>query len=207
MNTLLVFVHPLKTGSFNHALKQIAEAEVENLLVSDLYAMDFKAAADFDDFEGEGFQRQYTLAQKEACIQNRFTADIKQEQDKLLWCDLLILQFPLWWFSTPAILKGWLDRVLAKGFAYDKGQWFEQGLMKGKKAILVITTQSGQEAYSPQGVHGPIDMYLSHLHHTLKLVGFSIETPFIAYGVDGGSIELRQSALKEYQKKLAHLTK
>lgn len=207
MKTLLVFAHPLKEGAFNHALKEIAQETFKHLKISDLYAMHFKAGADWDDFQGEGYPLQYTLAQKEAFSQGRFAADIQQEQEKLLWCDLLLLQFPFWWFSAPALLKGWLDRVLAKGFAYDKGKWFEQGLMRGKKAKLVLTTQSGSDSYSSEGVHGPIDPFLMPLHHTLKLVGFSLEKPFIAYGVDGGSLELRKSALDHYQKELFQLTK
>ena len=46
------------------------------------------------------------------------THDIAREQDKLRWADTVILQFPLWWFSMPAILKGWIERVYAYGFAY-----------------------------------------------------------------------------------------
>ena len=44
------------------------------------------------------------------------------EQDKLRWADALILQFPLWWFTMPAILKGWVERVYAYGFAYGVGE-------------------------------------------------------------------------------------
>ncbi len=44
-----------------------------------------------------------------------FTAELKAEMDKLEKADLLIFQFPLWWFGLPAILKGWVDRVFAQG--------------------------------------------------------------------------------------------
>ena len=46
----------------------------------------------------------------------------------------IILHFPLWWFGVPAILKGWFDRVLVKGFAYDAGKVFATGLLRGKTA-------------------------------------------------------------------------
>lgn len=44
--------------------------------------------------------------------------DVAKEQQELLWADSVILQFPLWWYSMPAIRKGWVDRVYAYGFAY-----------------------------------------------------------------------------------------
>lgn len=197
-NTLLVYAHPLN-GSFNDALREVAKAHLPNLQISDLYAMSFKAVADWRDFQGDQFPLQYTAAQKEAFLREAFADDIQKEQEKLLWCDLLVLQFPLWWFGAPAILKGWLDRVLAKGFAYDQGKWFEQGLLKGRRAKLVLTTQSLATSYCAEGIHGPIEPFLQPLHHTLKLVGFSLEKPFIAYGVDGGSADLRQSYLDQYR--------
>lgn len=48
---------------------------------------------------------------------------MKVEINKLLWADVLILQFPLWWFSMPAILKGWVDRVFAYGRAGLAAPW------------------------------------------------------------------------------------
>jgi putative NADPH-quinone reductase len=207
MKTLLVFAHPLQAGSFNHALKEIAQKKLPSLQISDLYALHFKACADWKDFQLDHPPLQYSLAQKEALTKKALAQDIVQEHAKLLWCDRLILQFPLWWFSIPAILKGWLDRVFVKGFAYDKGQWFESGLMKGKLAKLVLTTQSDEGSYAPGGVHGPIDAYLKPIHHTLKLAGFSIEPPFIAFGVDGGTDALRKSYLTQYEKALISYTR
>ncbi len=75
------------------------------------------------------------------------TEDVKAEQEKLLWADMLILQFPLWWYHMPAILKGWVDRVYAFGFAYGVGErsdthWgdrFGEGTLAGKRAMLFVT--------------------------------------------------------------------
>ena len=61
-------------------------------------------------------------ASKKAFDADVLTDDAKTEIEKLLWADTLILQFPLWWFSMPAILKGWVDRVFAYGFAYGVGE-------------------------------------------------------------------------------------
>lgn len=75
------------------------------------------------------------------------SADIAGEQEKLLWADTVIFQFPLWWFSLPAIMKGWIDRVYAYGFAYGVGEhsdthWgdrYGEGTFAGKRAMLVVT--------------------------------------------------------------------
>ena len=60
--------------------------------------------------------------------------DIAEEHKKIKEADIIIFQFPLHWFSFPAILKGWFDRCLTNGFAFntEKGQLFDQGLMKVK---------------------------------------------------------------------------
>jgi NAD(P)H dehydrogenase (quinone) len=48
--------------------------------------------------------------------------DIVREQEKLVWADAVILLFPMRWFSMPAILKGWVERIYVYGFAYGVGE-------------------------------------------------------------------------------------
>ncbi|WP_367133458.1 MULTISPECIES: NAD(P)H-dependent oxidoreductase [Streptomyces] len=81
--------------------------------VSDLYAMKWKAALDADDFPGHPGDRPLAVMSdsERATPAGRLTPDVAAEQEKLRWSDAVILQFPLWWFSAPAILKGWIDRV------------------------------------------------------------------------------------------------
>ncbi len=207
MTTLLVYAHP-QNCSFNHALKEVVLSTVPKLQVSDLYEMQFKAVADWNDFkETKGLSTNYSQAQRQAFFGNLLADDIRAEQEKLLVCERLILQFPLWFFSSPAIVKGWMDRVFANGFAYDTGKWFETGLLQGRKAVVVVTTQSSQSAYSSDGVHGELAGYLKPIHHTLRLVGFTVEDPFVAYAIDKSSEEERLSYLAAYQKKLTVFTK
>ena len=187
MNILYVYAHP-NPSSFNGMLKQRAlDLFIQlksNVKLSDLYADNFKAIADWDDFnlnEAE-INSQYFLAQQDAYINQKLSADISLEINKIIWADHIIFQFPLWWFSTPAILKGWLDRVLVKGFAYDSGKIFEEGLLKGKTASLVLTTQSPESAYQKNGLHqATIDIFLHHIHHTLHFVGMKTLSPFVVY--------------------------
>ena len=207
MTTFLVYAHP-QNCSFNHALKEITLSTVSKLQVSDLYEMQFKAVADWNDFkETKGLSTNYSQAQKQAFFGNLLTDDIRSEQEKLLVCKRLILQFPLWFFSAPAIIKGWMDRVFANGFAYDTGKWFETGLLQGRKAFISVTTQSSESAYSSNGIHGNITDYLKPLHHTLRLVGFTVEDPFVAYAIDKSSEEERRAYLDAYRKRIVSFTK
>lgn len=60
---------------------------------------------------------------------------MRAELDKLLACDLLVLSFPVFWFSVPAILKGWIDRVLVSGSVYGGMRFYDRGGFKGKRAV------------------------------------------------------------------------
>ncbi|MGC5324681.1 NAD(P)H-dependent oxidoreductase [Brevibacillus sp. SYSU BS000544] len=105
--------------------------------------MKCKAVADRNDFlimENSEFLK-YQLEQKHASKTNSFAEDIREEQEKLLWADFVIFQFPLWWYSVLAILKGWFDRVFASGFVYgnEVGR-YDTGGLKGKKAMLSTLT-------------------------------------------------------------------
>jgi NAD(P)H dehydrogenase (quinone) len=91
------------------------------------------------------FRLDYRLnGRRETVVLGRYD---KAEIDKLLWADALILQFPLWWFAMPAILKGWVDRVFAYGFAYGVGEhsdrrWgdrYGEGTLAGKPAMPIVT--------------------------------------------------------------------
>lgn len=127
MKVLLVFAHP-EPRSLNGALRDVAIAELKaqghDVAVSDLYAEGWKSQVDRADFPvlDDMTVLQPAAASKQAFEADALTEDVKAEIEKLLWADLLILQFPLWWFTMPAILKGWVDRVFAYGFAYGVGE-------------------------------------------------------------------------------------
>ncbi|MBX3709639.1 MAG: NAD(P)H-dependent oxidoreductase [Gammaproteobacteria bacterium] len=204
MNILYVYAHP-NPSSFNGVLKQHAldlfTVLKPNIKFSDLYADHFKAIADWDDFnlDGAEINSQYFLAQQDAYKNQTLSIDIITELDKIAWADHIIFQFPLWWFSTPAILKGWLDRILVKGFAYDSGKVFNDGLLKGKTSSLIVTTQSLESAYQINGVHkATIDVFLHHVHHTLHFVGIKTLAPFIIYAAFNLDTVQKEKIVKNY---------
>ena len=159
MNVLLVYAHP-EPQSLNGSLKEFAVRRLvgagHSVQVSDLYTMRWKAALDAHDDTAwqPGSRYDATLSSKRAFAHGTQSADITSEQEKLRWADALILQFPLWWFSMPAILKGWVDRVYACGFAYGVGEhsdthWgdrYGEGTLAGKRAMLVVTRHRAGKA-------------------------------------------------------------
>jgi NAD(P)H dehydrogenase (quinone) len=198
MKVLIVFAHP-EPRSLNGALLDVAVSELKRLghevQVSDLYAQGWKSEVDRADFPslGEAERLVPTAASKQAFTTGGLTGDVKAEIEKLLWADVLVLQFPLWWFSMPAILKGWVDRVFAYGFAYGVGEhsdtrWgdrYGEGTLKGKRAMLVVTAGGWEEHYSERGINGPIDDLLFPINHgILYYPGYSVLPPFLVYRVD-----------------------
>ncbi len=195
MNVLIVFAHP-EPRSLNGALKdftvQRLEAAGHAVQVSDLYAMGWKSPIDAGDSLDRDPEARFdaSLDSKRAFASGRQSADIAAEQDKLRWADALILQFPLWWFSMPAILKGWVDRVYAYGFAYGVGEhsdvrWgnrYGEGSMAGKRAMLLVTTGGWDSHYSERGINGPMDDLLFPIQHgILHYPGFDVLPPFVVH--------------------------
>lgn len=210
MNILIVYAHP-QINSFNTALKDIAIKTLQQqghvIKISDLYAMNFKATADWKDFmiNPAIMPTQYSIAGEYATAHESLAKDILVEQEKLRWCDLLILQFPFWWFSMPAILKGWFDRVFTKGFAYEDGKWFDSAPLTGRKALVVTTTQGPEVVYQSDTVNGPMNLLLQPIHHTLHFTGFATYRAFISYGVMDDDEQKRQNYLQGYAKRLSQL--
>ena len=198
MKILLVYAHP-EPRSLNGALKDFAVQHLQNaghdVQVSDLYAMRWKAGFDADDSSappvGESWRA--TRDSQYAFANGTQSADIVGEQEKLLWADTVIFQFPLWWFSLPAIMKGWIDRVYAYGFAYGVGEHSEthwgdrygEGTFAGKRAMLVVTTGGWAEHYAPRGINGSIDDILFPIQHGMLFYpGFEVLPPVVFYRTD-----------------------
>jgi NAD(P)H dehydrogenase (quinone) len=198
MNVLLVFAHP-ERRSLNGALRDVAVAELEAqghaVQVSDLHAMSWKSEIDFADFPAlaDGERLKVPATSRQALASGTLTDDVLAEQEKLLWADALILQFPLWWFTMPAVLKGWVDRVFACGFAYGVGEHsdrrmgdrYGEGVLAGKRAMLIVTIGGWAEHYSARGINGPIDDLLFPIHHGILFYpGYDVLPPFVVHRAD-----------------------
>lgn len=128
---------------------------------------------------------------------------IAAELDKIRRADLMVFQFPLWWFSLPAILKGWVDRVFAMGAAYGQGRIYDRGVFRGKKAMLSLTTGGPREMYNAQAGHGTIEQIVFPIQHgILEFCGFQALPPFVAFGIHRVDAQQRQAYLDTYVARL-----
>lgn len=188
MNVLIVYAHPEPT-SFNGAMRDVAvetlTAQGHSVEVSDLYAMGWNAVAGPGDIDGPRSElSRFSLAREQTVAMENGTiaGDIAAEQDKLTRADFVIFQFPVWWFSMPAILKGWADRVFARGFAYLPGRKYDTGMFKGKLAMLAATTGTSADTYAPDGIDADILTVFWPIHNgLLRYSGFDVLPPYVAY--------------------------
>lgn len=211
MKVLIVYAHP-EHRSFNGALleaaKQTLEAAGHEVRVSDLYAMRFDPVARASDFKSrlQMDRLDYFAEQRHGYANGTLADDIGEEIDKVRWCDLLVLQFPLYWFSLPAILKGWVDRVFVPGFAFGAGKWYERGGLAGKRAMLALTMSSYPEMMAADGLNGLLDVHLWPIQSgILAFCGFDVLEPFVANSVPHVDDAARRSILEAYQQRLRAL--
>jgi NAD(P)H dehydrogenase (quinone) len=212
MKAFVVYAHPEPT-SFNGALRDTAVRWLTNagheVKVSDLYAEDFDPRAGRHDFTGtaDANRFDYQAEQVHATETDGFAPTLAREQERLLWCDLLILQYPLWWGGLPAILKGWFDRVLAYKKFYDLANRYDNGVLKGRKVVMSITTGGTPERFSEGGMFGEIGPILHPVDHCiLRYVGLEILDPFIAYAAGRVTPEDRAAVLRAWEARLGEIT-
>lgn len=109
----------------------------------------------------------------------RFDIDADTEQQRLLDHDVILFQFPMFWYSTPSIIKEWQDLVLEHGFAYGSGG----DKLKGKTLMLAITAAGPRDAYSAGGYqHYPMRDFLRPLEQTARLCEMRFAPPYVLYG-------------------------
>jgi NAD(P)H dehydrogenase (quinone) len=208
---LIIHAHP-EQKSFCSGLKEVAvqyfTEQGDQVQVSDLYAMGFDPVGDQRDFKSQSNPDffKYQLEQLNACKSDSFTEDLKNEMDKLIWCDVLIFNFPLWWFGLPAILKGWVDRVFAMGLVYGDGKGvYENGTFKDKTAFITMTTGGPEAAYTATS-NGDPAVILFPIHHGMfYFAGMTVLPPFISWGPARMSLGDRTKELERYSIYLSSL--
>lgn len=109
-----------------------------------------------------------------------FKINVEAEQEKLKKADIIVWQFPVHWYSLPALLKKWLDDVFTYGFAYGA----EETALKGKKFILSFTTASPEEAYQKGGAQNyEISEFLNSYRQTANLCQLDFSDFIVSYGM------------------------
>lgn len=142
MNILLVYAHP-NPRSFNRAILEVVDAALRErghaTRTHDLYQMQFRATLD-----GEDLLRNW---------RGDLPVDTRREQDAIRWARGLVFIYPIWWFGPPAILKGWIDRVFTRKFAFDFSPEGMQGLLTHERALILNTLGGDEATYQKAGWH------------------------------------------------------
>uniref|UniRef100_F6VKD9 NAD(P)H dehydrogenase [quinone] 1 n=1 Tax=Xenopus tropicalis TaxID=8364 RepID=F6VKD9_XENTR len=209
---LVVLAHAERT-SFSYAMKEAAVQALKmngwDVTVSDLYTMKFNPVVSRNDISGDAIDPDhfsYPAEATQAWKAGRLSQDIVEEQNKLEAADLVIFQFPMYWFGLPAILKGWFDRVLTGGFAYTYQSMYDNGHFKNKKAVLSFTTGGMESMYTPTGINGDINVALWPLQQgILHFCGFQVLEPQICYSISHTPPERRSEILEAWKARLAKI--
>lgn len=128
----------------------------------------------------------------------RYDINVEEEQKLLVDHDVILFQFPVFWYSTPSLIKEWFDLVLEYGFAYGQGG----RSLAGKKFMLAISAAGPQEAYTPEGYqHFPLRTFLSPLEQTARLCHMTFVPPYVLYSSlsanDSGALKPHVAAYKK----------
>ena len=208
MNCLIIFAHP-EPRSLNGRLKSRSVAALEaaghTVKVSDLYGQGFRAAAGPGDFTRRANSDYFDLQKEQlyALEHGTFVPEIAAEQDKLRWADLLVVHFPFWWYSMPAVVKGYFDRVFSVGFAY--GGAHE---LAGKQALLCTTTGSPDSWLSDDQPPGSVERIFHHiLYGTFAFCEMKVLMPYIVYKAKRLEEEEKKRVLEEWGGILRNLNK
>jgi NAD(P)H dehydrogenase (quinone) len=162
MKHLIVTAHPAE-DSFTMALTRAYAAELEKLgrsqWICDLYRMGFDPV----------------LAAHEltpVSADHPVSADVAQRQGDILAADVLTVVYPLWWLTMPAMMKGYIDRVFARGFAYESENGVVRGLLAGKKAVMITLSGAPLPALVESGGWNAVQALQDT--HIFRSAGFAL---------------------------------
>ncbi|MGP0172775.1 NAD(P)H-dependent oxidoreductase [Pseudomonas sp. NCHU5208] len=111
MHSLIVVAHP-NPDSLTHAIAQS--------IAQGIRAAGSEHSSELADLAAEGFDPRFTLADQALFMERAAPpADVAAEQARLDRADALVIVYPIYWWSFPALLKGWIDRVFTQGWAYE----------------------------------------------------------------------------------------
>jgi NAD(P)H dehydrogenase (quinone) len=184
---LIVKAHP-EPESFSSVQTDVAAETLRqhgyDVDVLDLYADQWQPVLDRAEFGPVNGPFKPQAEQMRAAKDGSLDPAVSAHLDRLLAADLLVLSFPLWWFSMPAILKGWVDRVFVMGavFGGERGL-FADAALAGKHAVLLLTTGGSADSFRSGGAFGSLDHFLYHIHRgMLEFVGYQVLDPVVTYG-------------------------
>jgi NAD(P)H dehydrogenase (quinone) len=208
---LVVLAHP-EPASFVAALARTVVATLDDVgwdvILLDLYEEGFDPVLSERDFTERAIpaRLQPMDEQLHAADGRTFAPDLARHVELFTAANLLVLVSPMWWFSVPAMLKGWIDRVFANGVAYrypDVPAW--SGFLGSKRGMLVMTSSYEVEQFRAGRVGELHHVLHPLLHGTLAYTGMQVLEPFIAYAADSVDAEARAGYLRELEDRFRSL--
>ncbi|TFD63211.1 flavodoxin family protein [Cryobacterium suzukii] len=197
---LIVHAHP-EPNSFSNAQMRSARSSLQDqgyyVKTIYLYEKNWSPVLDRSEFPSAATYFKPQAEQLAAANAETLAAEVRADLEALLDADLLVLSFPLWWFSLPAILKGWIDRVFVMGavFGGEHGL-FNQAALAGHKAVLLITTGGSPDSFGEGHRFGVLNTHLFHIHlGMLRFVGYDVLEPIVTYGPAHLDADNRDAAL------------
>lgn len=192
MSSLVVVSHPDPNSLTHHIARSTADAiraTGGSVEFADLTAENFDprfSAADTALFRGEG----------------AVPADVIAEQERIDRADELILVFPMYWWSTPALLKGWIDRVFVSGWAYDftPGSEFVKKL---DRLTVHLVPVAGDDADSFRR-HGVFEAFRTQIERgIIEYCGARIGSTTFVHESDTKSRETLAAEIRDVSEKIA----
>ena len=162
MKACIVFAHE-GDHSFNHEIlarvKKSCEAANIQYVIRDLYEMNFQPV--------------FTALDMKRIEHRNPSSDIEEEQSLITESDILIMIYPVWWWSPPAILKGYLDRVFTNGFAFRYEEDGPVGILRNKRAFVFTTTRESAKEMAEKGLDLVVRKQI--VEGTLEMIGYEVE--------------------------------
>lgn len=172
VRTLLVYAYPaLERARINPAMAE-AVRDLPGLTVHDLYEV-------YPDF----------------------TIDVPAEHRLMYDHDLIVLQFPLYWFSIPSLLKEWMDLSWSRGFAFGEG-----AKLKGRTLMCAVSTGANRDAYENGVYRFPLNEFLRPLQEAAIYCGLTWAEPFVLHGAQALELEGMEKGMALYRRRLEKLT-
>ena len=126
-----------------------------------------------------------------------FDVDAEAERAALMQARLVALLHPLYWYTAPALLKLWFERVLVKGWAYGEGGT----ALAGKDCLWITTTGGDDAAFTLSGKHAhPFEAFAPVVEQTARFCGMNWLDPFVVHGahiVDDASLAAACESLRQ----------
>jgi NAD(P)H dehydrogenase (quinone) len=192
MKTCIIIAHPYHK-SFNYAvLNQVKQSLEGAYSVIDLYQDQFNPVLYPEELKS--YNHGTILDPK-----------VLKYQELILDAQQLIFIFPIWWYGMPAILKGFLDKVLTPGFAFDEDTSGLVGRLTHIKRVIAITSSEVTNQYLTHEVGNPIGV--AFLETTLNVCGIKHEKVWLnCEHIASGSKQLREDFLKHVATHIKTLT-